>query len=52
MGIELFKHNQKAVVWGSWISNIRVKRKNPKAPGITLDEKWIRQLDAIGMEWK
>lgn len=37
---------------GRWISNIRAKRKNPKASGIVLDERRIRELDSIGMDWK
>ena len=37
---------------GRWISNIRVKRRNPKSSGIVLDESRIRQLDSIGMNWK
>ncbi len=37
---------------GRWISNIRVKRRNPKSSGIKLDENRIHQLDSIGMNWK
>ena len=37
---------------GRWISNIRVKRRNPKSSGMILDESRIRQLDSIGMNWK
>lgn len=37
---------------GRWISNIRSKRKNPKASGMMLDEMRIQRLDSIGMIWK
>lgn len=37
---------------GRWISNIRCKRRNPKASGMVLDDGRIRQLDSIGMNWK
>lgn len=37
---------------GRWISNIRCKRKNPKASGMVLDTERIARLDSIGMNWK
>lgn len=37
---------------GRWISNIRVKRRNPGSSGMLLDEDRIRRLDSIGMNWK
>lgn len=37
---------------GKWISNIRSKRKHPMANNMILDEKRIRMLNEIGMNWK
>ena len=37
---------------GRWISNIRCKRKNPKASGMVLDTERIARRDSIGMNWK
>ena len=36
---------------GRWLSGIRSRRKNPRASGTVLNEKRIRQLDSIGMDW-
>ena len=37
---------------GRWLSNIRSKRKHPESSGMVLDDRRIRQLDGIGMDWK
>ena len=37
---------------GRWIANIRAKRKHPESSGMTLNSARIRQMDAIGMDWK
>lgn len=37
---------------GRWLSNIRVKRRNPGSSGMRLDADRIRLLDSIGMNWK
>ena len=37
---------------GRWIANIRAKRKHPESSGMTLNAARIRQMDAIGMDWK
>ena len=37
---------------GRWISNIRSKRKHPESSGMVLDSERIKQMDAIGMDWK
>ncbi len=45
-------YSVEGVKLGRWISNIRVKRRNPESSGMVLDEERIRRLDSIGMDWK